>query len=146
MIRARGPQSGKSRTVVTVDESKHLFVILNGSNESFEYRDLPPYKGDDLCLYFLSVSFRERCVSLSPERFVTLVALFNISGRAIDDFQCRLVTGFVVVIPRTHSVVAKQHAPGLWIIFNQLFNDQADIEAGALPRNVDQIFTVNFFA
>src|SRR6266436_7538818 len=111
MIRARGPQGGKSRTVVTVNESKHLFVILNGSHESLENGNLPPYKGDDLRLYFLSISFGERCVFLSPKRFVTLIALFDVTSRAINDFQCRFVTGFVVVIPRTHSVVAKQHTP-----------------------------------
>src|ERR1043166_7633893 len=42
--------------------------------------------------------------------------------------------------------MAEQYAFGLWMIFNQRFDQESDVEAGALPRDVDHLIAIDFFA
>ena len=43
-------------------------------------------------------------------------------GEVIDDLERSLVASLVVIVPRTHAVMAQQDTAGRWVLFNQLFD------------------------
>ncbi len=70
---------------------------------------------------------------------------FDILGGTVDDLKRRFVAGLVVVVPRRHSVMAKQNAFRLRIVLDQLLDLQADIEPRTLPRDINDIVTIDLF-
>src|SRR5215471_10133165 len=81
---------------------------------------------------------------LSTERLRTTVVFLDVTGRLFDHFERRLVAGFVAVAPRTHAVVSEEHAFSFRVFFYQRLNQQANIEPGALPGDVNDVVAVNF--
>src|ERR1700704_3904635 len=91
----------------------------------------------------LTFSLGQRRVPGSAKGRFTAVVFGDVAGCSLNDLQRRLVTSLVVVVPGTHAVMAKQDALGLRVLFDQILNDQPDIEAWPLPWHVDQLVAVN---
>src|SRR5262245_51596104 len=83
---------------------------------------------------------------LSTERLQTTIVFFDVTSRLFDHFKRRLVAGFVVVAPGTHPVVPEEDAFSFGLFFYQRLDQQSNVEARALPGDIDDIVAVNFSA
>ncbi len=70
---------------------------------------------------------------------------FNVLCRTIDDLERGLVTRLVIVAPRRHPMMPKDHAFGLWIVPDELFDHQPDIETRTLPRHIQNVIAIDLF-
>ena len=82
----------------------------------------------------------------SSKCLLASVAGFYIGSGSIDNLERGLVTGFVVVTPRTHAVMPKQYAFGLRIILYQRLDQQTYVKAGPLPRYLDNVSAIDLIA
>src|SRR5262249_29437436 len=69
--------------------------------------------------------------------------VLDITCGPVDNLQRRFVAGPIVIAPGAHAVMAQEHTLRTRVLFNQRFDEQADIKAGTLPWNVDHIVAID---
>ena len=130
---------------MAVDEPQHLVIVLHGTDEPFAGRDLPAQERKNLSLHSPAISISYSRILLPAESLISPVVRLDVTRGAIDDLQSRFVTRLVVIIPRTHPMMAQEDAASARMILDQLLNFQPNIETGPLPGDVDNIVAINFF-
>ena len=106
VIGAGCAKAGQTRSVIAVDEPEHGLVVLDGGDDAFGSGQPSTQKRNDFDQDALTVVVRQWSVFRTAKCQWAPIALFDVAGRSVNDFERRLVAGFVIVAPGTHAVMA----------------------------------------
>ena len=143
VIGAGGPERGQARPVDASGEAQGVGIVLHGGHEPALRGDPSAKPGQDLQEQAAPLGLRQQRMALPPEGAQAAIPFRDVGRGAIDDLKRGLVADLVVVAPRAHAVVAEKHAPGGRLLADARFDEEAEVEAGALPGDVGHVVPVD---
>ena len=106
----------------------------------------PRSQGAMRAIRLLRSSSRSGACLWPPNVFSPLSCASMKAVGTLDDLERGFVAGLVVVVPRAHPVVTEQHARRLRAPGDQRLDQEPDVEARTLPRDVDHVVAVDLTA
>ena len=126
-----------------VREAKGLRIVLDRGHEPLLRRDLPAQPGKDVAEQAAPLVVLERRDLQPAKRLLAPIASLDIRGGAVNDVQGGLVARLVVVVPRTHAVMAQNHTLRLRVLLDERLHPHADVEARPLPGDVEDVVAID---
>src|SRR5262245_39942905 len=99
MIGTGCSQLSESRTIMAVDEPNHALVVLHGCNGSVGRGEQATNERNDFSHNPSPIGFRQGFELLTAKRFYSAIVLLYVSRGLVDDLECSLVTGLVIIAP-----------------------------------------------